>query len=330
MISRVAEHCFWLSRYLERLENTARVIEVNQTLLLDFRVPTEHQWKPLLTICGIHDLEGDLESEQVQRYLTWEVKNPSSICNSLGYARENARVIREVVSAEMWERLNHAYLWLKSNKAQNSYETNRSEFYNQIRRINQMIWGIAEGTMGHGEPMDFFKLGRYLERACQTARILDVKYHQLLPTPQHLGTAVDSAYWSAILTSCSAYEPYLKQKTSTRPVSVSEFLVMNLLFPRSVRYCLRQCQSAAHTISGRPLSRPENDVEKQLCDLLGWLQLVDMSDIVEVGLHESLTKIIDAIHEIGDAIHRTYFDVGLEQYTSSMSEKPPKSTTVSA
>ncbi len=184
--------------------------------------------------------------------------------------------------------------------------------------------------MSQGEAVDFFKLGRYLERGCQTARILDVKYHQLLPTPQHLGTGIDSAHWTAILTSCSAYEPYLKEKTSTTPVSVAEFLVTNLLFPRSVRYCLRQCQAAAHAISGRPLSRPENEVEKKLLDLLGWLQLVDMSDVVEVGLHESLTKIINGIHEIGEAIHRTYFDFGLEQYTSSMSGEKAKRTPVSA
>ena len=105
MISRVAEHCFWMSRYLERAENTARVLEVNQTLLLDFAVPVEQQWQPLLIISGIHDMPGEPEGEAVQNYLTWEEENRSSIYSSLSAARENARIIREVISADMWERI---------------------------------------------------------------------------------------------------------------------------------------------------------------------------------------------------------------------------------
>src|SRR6266404_5491522 len=112
VISRVAEHCFWMSRYLERVENTARVLDVNQTLLLDFFVPVDHQWKPLLIISGIHDYKGPTESEEVQRYMTWDPENPCSIVTSVTSARENARIIREVVSHEYWERINYYYLWL--------------------------------------------------------------------------------------------------------------------------------------------------------------------------------------------------------------------------
>src|SRR5262249_35582967 len=105
MISRVAEHCFWLSRYLERAEDTARILDVNQTLLLDFDVPLEQQWRPLLIISGIHHLPVGADAETVQHYMTWETENLSSIASSLNAARENARIIREVISAEMWERL---------------------------------------------------------------------------------------------------------------------------------------------------------------------------------------------------------------------------------
>ena len=264
MISRVAEHCFWLSRYLERAENTARILEVNQTLLLDFEVPVEQQWQPLLIISGIHDFPNAGESEAVQHYLTWNRSNLSSIASSIAGARENGRVIREVISAEMWERLNYYHLWFQGEVAIVLYAHHRTEFYNQIKRINPLITGIGEGTMSHGEAWEFFQLGKYLERACQTARILDVKYHILLPAPHQVGTPIDNAQWVAILTSCSGYEPYHKTQAAVGAdvgVSVAEFLIFDPLFPRSVLRCLRECREAAHAISGRPPNECGNDVE---------------------------------------------------------------------
>ena len=182
MISRVADHCFWLGRYLERAENTARVLEVNQTLLLDFAVPLEQQWQPLCIISGIHDMPEDADGETVQNHLTWESDNHASIVSSIAAARENARNIREVISAESWERLNYYYLWMQSSQARALYHSDRNAFYSEIKHINQLITGISEGTMSHGEAWEFIQLGKYLERAGQTARILDVKYHILLPT----------------------------------------------------------------------------------------------------------------------------------------------------
>ena len=312
MMSRVAEHCFWMSRYLERAENTARMLEVNRTLLLDFEAPVHQQWRPLLIISGVDDLAGDAESETVQQCLTWQLENPGSVASSLAAARENARIIREVISADMWERINFYHLWMQGPAARSLYEHNRSEFYAQIKRINQLIHGISEGTMSHGEAWEFFRLGMHLERACQTARILDVKYHILLPTPQDVGTPVDNVHWVAILASCSGYEPYHKQRASTADprLSVADFLIFDPLFPRSLRRCLRECQSAAHAISGRSGSFPGDAVEQRLQDLIDWLEAKEIEDLVRAGLHESLTTVIDTIHKIGDIIHQTYFDVG--------------------
>src|SRR5215211_771757 len=174
MISRVAEHCYWMSRYLERAENTARILEVNQTLLLDFQVPLEQQWQPLLIICGIHDFKGAGDAESVQEYMTWDADNLCSIASSVRAARENARIVRETISAEMWERVNAAYLWFQSAKARTLYDQNRHEFYSQIKRGNQTFTGVADGTMAHDEAWEFLQLGKYLERASQTARVLDV------------------------------------------------------------------------------------------------------------------------------------------------------------
>jgi uncharacterized alpha-E superfamily protein len=324
VISRVAEHCYWMARYLERAENTARALEVNETLLLDFVVPFEQQWRPLLIISGIHDMPGEPDGETVQNHMTWETSNLSSIASSIAAARENARIIREVISADMWERINYSHLWMQTQDARDLYQQSRTEFYCQIKRINQLIHGITEGTMSHGEPWEFYLLGKYLERSSQTARILDVKYHILLPTPDMVGTPVDSAHWMAILTSCSAYEPFHKKRiTGDLGMSVAEFLVLEARFPRSVLYCLSRCQRAAHAISGRPISRPVNDVEHALDSLVGWLNLIKIDDFVRAGLHEELTRVIDRIHEIGDMIHRTYFDFRLGDGWAAPVEPPP-------
>lgn len=310
MISRVAEHCYWMSRYLERAENTARILEVNDTLLLDFIVPLEQQWMPLMIISGIHEFPGEPDGESVQNYLTWEPTNLSSIASCVAAARENARIIREVISADMWERINYYHLWIQSPAARDLYDRSRTEFYNQIKRINQLVHGITEGTMLHGEAWEFYLLAKYLERASQTARILDVKYHILLPTTDHVGTPVDIAHWMAILTSCSGYEPFHKKRIlGDLGISVADFLVLDPRFPRSVRHCLNRTQYAAHSISGRPMTHPGNEVEHALDSLVRWLNLVKIDDFVKAGLHEELTSVINRIHSIGDLIHRTYFDI---------------------
>ena len=315
MISRVAEHCFWMSRYLERAENTARTLEVNESLLLDFVVPLEQQWNPLLIISGIHDMPGEPDGETVQNYLTWEMKNPSSVASSLAGARENARIIREVISAEMWERINYYHLWMQSDASRELYNRSRTDFYCEIKRINQVIHGVTDGTMSHGEAWEFYLLAKYLERASQTARILDVKYHILLPTPDQVGTPVDSAHWMAILTSCSGYEPFHKKRIlGELGMSVADFLVLEPRFPRSVRYCLNRCQRAAHAISGRSITHPGNDVEHHLDSLVRWLNLVKIDDFIRAGLHEELTTVINRIHQVGDMIDRTYFDIDVESW----------------
>ncbi len=272
-------------------------------------MPIEQQWRPLLIISGIHDFPRPADAETVQDHLTWDHDNPCSIASSLAAARENARVVREVVSAELWERLNFYHLWLQSADARALYDRDRNEFYSQVRRINQLLHGIGEATMSRDEAWDFFQLGRYLERACQTGRILDVKYHILLPTPEHIGTPIDGAHWAAILKSCSGYEVFHKHRGATElGTAVAEFLIFDHVFPRSIRHCLNVCRHAAHRISGRKKNQPGNDAERQLDALFDWLNLVTIDDLVRTGLHESLTRVIDSIHEIGAAVHRTFFD----------------------
>lgn len=315
MISRVAEHCFWLARYLERAENTARVLEVNHTLLLDFHVPIEQQWKPLLIISGIHDYKDTTTAEHVQEFMTWDRDNPFSIASSLYWARENARIIREVISGEMWERMNFYHLWLQGPGSRATYRVSRVDFYSQVRRVNQLMHGICDSTMSHGEAWAFFQLGTYLERASQVARILDVKYHMILPKLEDVGTPADNAHWLAILMSCSGYEAYHKN-VRTVPVepstSIAEFLIFDELFPRSIHRCLWECETAAANVAGNLHGRDLTEPEKRIAALVEWLDERTIQTVIGDGLHESLTHIVEAIHDIGDAIHRTFFAAELK------------------
>jgi len=310
VISRVAEHCYWLARYLERAENTARILEVNHTLLLDFHVPYEQQWRPVLIISGIKDFKQEPTAERVQEFMTWDEKNAGSIMASLGAARENARIIREVISVEMWERINYYHLWMRSSNARELYDHNRHEFYSQVKRINQLVHGICDATMAHGEAWEFFRLGAHLERGGQTARILDVKYHTLLPRLDEVGTPADNAHWVAILMSCSGYEPFHKKARaipSDPATAVAEFLILDELFPRSIRRCLWECETAVATVSGASKGGPSAEPELKIRELIWWLDAHQIEDLIREGLHESLTYVVDSVHAIGDSIYHAFF-----------------------
>ncbi|NDH05853.1 alpha-E domain-containing protein [bacterium] len=322
MISRLAEHCFWLSRYIERAENIARLLEVNQNWLLDFDIPVDLQWKPLLIISGIHDYKGNYDKESVLGFMTWDSENPFSIVSSMTQARENARVIREIISAEMWERLNYNYLWLQSNTAKDLYENNKYELYNQIKRINQLLQGIGESTMLRTEAWEFYQFGRHLERSSQTARILDVKYHMLQSNPAISGTNIEISYWTSLLKSCSGYEPFLKHaKIIENQVgnAVAEFLILEETFPRSIRYCLKECLNSVMSISQKSKSKTSNTTLEALRHLIGWISTDDTRQLIGVKLHSILTHIVDNVHAVSDSLTRTYFDFKPEDHELEMS-----------
>ncbi len=307
MNSRVAEHCYWLARYLERMEATARLLDVNHTLLLDYHVPPERQWHPLLVICGLTDGPDGASADVVQERLTWDLTCPVSIASNLSCARENGRIIREVISADMWERLNFYHLWLQSAAARREFAASRTDFYAQVKRVSQLLAGIGDATMSHDEAWQFVRLGSHLERASQTARILDVKYHMLLADPAEVGSPVDNAQWSAILTSCSGYEPFHKTPRlapTDLGVAVAEFLLFDRPFPRSVRHGLGQSQAAVAAVGtgGGTLAAAA------LADLVGWLDGRDIGAVVAGGLHEGLTHVVDGIDTVGDAVRRSYFE----------------------
>ena len=212
MLSRVADSVYWLNRYIERAENTARFIDVNLQLSLDLSGPLSEQWEPLVITSGdraaFKERYGEPHQKNVIQFLTSDLENPNSIMSCLTVARENARSVREIISSEMWEHVNKFYLLVKDAIDNNVPLSEPYQFYGEIKRSAHLFAGIMEATMSHGEGWNFGRMGRFLERADKTSRILDVKYFILLPNAKDVGTPFENIQWAAVLKSASAFEMY--------------------------------------------------------------------------------------------------------------------------
>jgi uncharacterized alpha-E superfamily protein len=299
MISRVADHCFWLGRYLERAESIARVLYVTRNLALDAELTPRQLWQPVIIVAGESapfeqrfGQDACADGEAVQRYMMWDEQNPCSILRSVAAARENARSIREVISLEIWEALNELYLWLQSPECQDEYADNRHAVYRRVRQTMQLVPGLAESTMLHDERLDFIHLGLLLERTNQTARILDVHHHALSQLDTH--RVVQLALWLALLRACSGFEPFMKryQGRVTRE-EVAAFLVREPAFPRSVLFSLRGALSALMVI--RPPAEQDLPGGATLARLARLEQLVSRAPSTpdHDSLHHLLTHVVD-------------------------------------
>jgi uncharacterized alpha-E superfamily protein len=307
MISRVADHCFWMGRYLERAESTARVLGVTRNLALDVGLNPRHVWLPVIIVSGEEERYAKSgqgrtdDGERVQDYMTWDEENPSSIVRSLSAARDNARSIREVVSLETWEALNALYLWMGSPRARSEWREDRHAFYRRIRTSMQSLQGIVRGTMLFDDAMHFMLLGVMLERAGQTARILDVHHHAFRALGSH--EVIETALWLALLRACSGFEPFMKvHRGKVDPVAVARFLVVDPIFPRSVRFSLRAALSRFERL--RPPEEPGLPGARsaaRLRALAEWVAALDR-DFDVAGLHELLTHVVDETAAIAGVI----------------------------
>jgi uncharacterized alpha-E superfamily protein len=311
VISRVGDHLFWLGRYLERAESAARVGLVTRNLALDGDLEPRQAWQPALIVSGEEDAfrarhgeEAFADGELVQHHLTWEPDNSSSIHRSVLGARENARSIREVVSLETWEAINELHLWM-DGAGRDAWREDRHGFYRHVRQGTQMALGVVHGTMPHDDAFDFIVLGVMLERAGQTARILDVHHHAL----SHMAThqVVEVALWLALLRACSGFEPFMKKfHGRASPATVARFLTLEARFPRSVNHCLHvasgrlaRVRSADADLRGHSLTR--------LRALESWV-VDEAGPQIDAGeLHELLTHVVDETHAICHDIGRELF-----------------------
>jgi uncharacterized alpha-E superfamily protein len=320
VISRVADSCFWLTRYLERVDTLARLLEVNQAFQLDADLPSAERWRPLVVVSGAEESFSERvgadaidDAEAVQDYLTWDEEETASIHSSLRWARENARTIRETMSREMWEAINDLWLWLRDRSARRLYQKNRTAFYERLSNQCMLFHGICYSTMLHEEPFVFMKLGRAVERVGQTARILDVKHHALGDAPGERETTADAAQWLAILRSCSAFEPFLKRGADLLSgPSVARFLIFDRPFPRSVLHNLDRTRGLLTRLRAEePRGTPRRSWDV-LERLRGQLMQMEIEDVLEWGIHKTLTWIVDTNGELCEALHKDYLDPPLE------------------
>ena len=313
MLSRVADSIYWLNRYVERAENIARFIDVNLNLLLDYPSGLKQQWEPLVLTAGdlnqFKERYGEATEENVIQFLTFDSDYPSSILSCLRAARENARCIREIISSEMWEQVNEFYLMvLDAAAGKRTYEL--SEFFYHVKMQGHLFAGVMDATMSHNEGWHFGNMGRLLERADKTSRILDVKYYILLPSVQDVGTTIDEIQWIALLKSASAYEMYRKrQQHRITPFRVVEFLILDREFPRSIGYCLLQAERSLQCITGTPPGTWRTPAERELGRLRAELDYMTIDEIMQKGLHEFLDDLQHRINQVGDKIFEMFFDL---------------------
>jgi uncharacterized alpha-E superfamily protein len=321
MIARVAEQCFWLARYLERAESTARLLQVNVSFLLDADVPDLARWRPILVtagefdqfIAGRDEREAD-DSDVVQDHMVWDESNPVSLLASVGQARANARTVREAISLETWVELNGFWLWLQDRRARALFKRDPHTFYEEVRAACRQIAGTTRDTVLHDEAFDYMRLGTLLERAGQVCRILDIKYHALGPTRESQETPAESAHWLAILRSCTASEAFFKRMTvPPSGPSVAEFLLFEPAFPRSVMHCLTRSWHFLRRVRPAPDSPIGGTSAAALQHLLRSLRSATIERLVQRGLHAELGRVIQGVDDVSYAITRDYFAAGVTE-----------------
>ncbi|MFZ6689392.1 alpha-E domain-containing protein [Undibacterium sp. SXout11W] len=310
MLSRTADHLFWMARYTERAENTARMLDVNvQTSMLPQSAENAEQgWRAML---GISELQsaydhhyGLLNKKDVLDFMVRDPMNPSSIASCLKEARENARAVRGTLTTEVWETQNATWLEVQEKLASGMLEQDPGQFFEWVKFRSHLSRGVTLGTMLKDEAVHFIRLGTFLERADNTARILDVKFHSAkeIESGKQLMQR-DFYYWGALLRSVSGFEIYRKvYRDVITPERVAELLMLRGDMPRSLLACMDEVVAN--------LAEVRNDVSADTERLAGKLhaefKFARIEDILEAGLHDTLTEFLERIFELGNRISRDF------------------------
>jgi uncharacterized alpha-E superfamily protein len=314
MLSRTADHLFWMARYMERAENTARLLDVNyQTSLLpQSSEAAQAGWRGLL---GISELSGEYQAKydsitarDVMAFMVTDAGNPSSILNCLRAARENARAVRGALTTEVWETMNQT--WLEFNRLikSNALSKDPAELFEWVKFRSHLSRGVTLGTMLQDESFHFQRIGTFLERADNTARLLDVKFHAR--NTEYFGTGigneakeVDFYHWSAVLRSVSAFEVYRKvYRNVIRPEKVAELLILRPDMPRSLLACMNEVVSNLEAVA----NDHSEDTLRRAGRLRADLQFGRIDEIVATGLHAYLTQFLDRVSDLGYGISRDF------------------------
>lgn len=312
MLSRIADSLFWLGRYIERAEDTARILDVTfHTLLEQEQQFHGLRWDPILSMAGeenlFRHLYGEANAHNVFEFLAFNSSNPSSILQCVTKARENARTIRDRISREMWEDLNGLYFTLGGFDPQEETVAGPHRFCTRVIFGCHRFHGVSDATLPHDEGWEFLRAGWALERAEMTARLVDVQYRTLHSPPAGLGPP-DSHQWMAVLKSVGAYEAYHREYHSPiEPERVAEMLILHSLHPRSIRFSVTEMQAGLRAISRTGPGAYANEAERLTGKVLERLRYDRIDEILRSGLHEYLTELIRMFNAIGQAIARSYF-----------------------
>ncbi len=342
MLSRDADTCYWIGRYVERAEATARMVDVHYHAALEAFLPytvapgmegdetNTLGWQPILAISGnaadFAKRYGKENDRDVLQFFAFDFDNPDSIASVWTAARENARSIRELIASEMWEEINKFYLELLDWDVDTVMATSPHIFFHRVKNASHLFQGILNRTMMMGESRDWLDTGRFLERACQTARVVDVKYHDLLPgtlynevypdegmdmagirDPYGVGGPLDTHGWTAVLKSVSAFEMFCKtHRDGINPTNVVDFLILNPQFPASVRHGIGRVEGCLRRIAGSSPTAPASEPERLIGRLRADLSYTSPREIIDQGLHSFLGRVLVQCNTIGEAIARTY------------------------
>ena len=309
MLSRVAESLYWMSRYIERAECIARLISANHQILIDLDLKSSEavreNWGPLIVSLNIH---GNFRKkgiaptvENITEYLIFDHDNPSSLCSCFKAGRENARAVREQISSEMWEHINRTYLWLWSKAARQFFQRDLYAFLDQIKESSILFDGLSNNTMLHEEGWDFFRVGKFVERADFATRVLDDKFHLV-------GKTNPLIQWGGVLRSCSAKQAYQqKHLAEVTPILVAKFLILSDTFPRSFLYSIQQIDHSLRLISGVRQGTFSNEAEKISGRALAHLRFSVIEDYWNQGLHKTADDFQQILNDLHESISETYF-----------------------
>jgi uncharacterized alpha-E superfamily protein len=310
MLSRVADSLYWINRYVERAENISRFVEVSEAMALDCPPGSAEPWLPLIDASGDRELFDRLYPtggpEQVVEFLVRAEDNPHSVANCIAIARENARQIRDVITTEMWEQLNDIYWTLLDSEG--FWLQQPQEQLRDIRRACQLFYGITDATLSRDLSWHFSRLGRLLERADKTTRILDVKYFLLLPSPDEVGGVLDELQWISLLRSAGAYQMFRQsQQQAIEPKAVAAFLLLDPIFPRSVRYCLEHINETLRIVRGQAVPGAPDDLECLSGLTLARWSYTRIDELIAGGLHESIDDLQSDLNRLHDLVEQRYF-----------------------
>jgi uncharacterized alpha-E superfamily protein len=321
LLARFAENSFWIARYMERAENLARILDINETFARD--VHGSSDWLPILKLhCDeerFFERYRAADAGRVLRFYIIDQENENSIVYSVRAARENARSIRHLISLEMWVQLNVFHNWVSSLTKRSLELSQVSRLCAQIKESCQLHFGIVSGTLYRDQVFSFYRLGTFIELCDQITRVVDMKYHSLLPHWKDVGSAIDIAQWNALLRSVSAYHGYRRAyPREMTPTTVAGFILFDPNFPRSIPHCVRNIELTLNDLLRRDELR-HVEFPTQHLDALKALAERHPKEVIAAGLHEFLDEVQVALIAVGEQISTTFFASKFKDVTQMQS-----------